>query len=373
VRSEPDVLIVGAGIIGCAVARELALRGASVQVADTREVARGATQASAGVLAPYIEAHEEGALLTLAVRSLELYDRWIEAVRAESRIAVEYRRTGSLEVALDAAGAARLQAMASRFADQDALVWLDRAEAVAVQPALSESTHGAISVATHGYVGASMLTQALALAASARGAEFHPGVRIARLDARGGGVHVTSSAGDSWRVKRVVVAAGSWAGQVEGLHDPAARDVRPVRGQLLMVRQGPPLAQVIWGPRCYLVPWLDGTVLVGATTEHVGFDERNTAAGVRLLLEAAGELVPGMEDATFLQARVGLRPATSDRLPIIGPSPTSGRIVYATGHYRNGILLAPLTARLVADVMDGRADSMLEMVSPARQWTPSAP
>jgi glycine oxidase len=141
-----------------------------------------------------------------------------------------------------------------------------------------------------------------------------------------------------------------------------------------MVRwQGSPLAKVIWGPRCYLVPWLDGTVLVGATTEHVGFDERNTVAGVRMLLDAARELLPGMEEATFLEARAGLRPATSDSLPIIGPSPTSERLVYATGHYRNGILLAPLTARLVADVIDGRADSMLEMLSPARQWTQPAP
>jgi glycine/D-amino acid oxidase-like deaminating enzyme len=113
---------------------------------------------------------------------------------------------------------------------------------------------------------------------------------------------------------------------------------------------------------------MDGTVLIGATTEHVGFDERNTASGVRTLLDAARTLLPGIEDATFLEARAGLRPGTSDGLPIIGPSPSSDRVVYAIGHYRNGVLLAPLTAALTADlILDGLSDPVLGALSPARQ------
>ena len=377
-RSDADVLIIGAGIIGCAVARELAARGASVQVVDARDIARGATQASAGVLAPYIEAHEGGALLDLTVRSLDLYDGWIETVRAESGIDVGYRRSGSLEVALDAASAGRLRGMVTRFAARAELVWLDGATARMTEPALSRSTLGALSVPTHGYVSAPILTEALARGAVSRGARFHHGVRVARVDPpvdqRSDHVVVTSDAGVSWQVKRVVVAAGSWTGQVGGLNDAAAGDVRPVRGQLLRVRwRGSPLAQIIWGPSCYLVPWADGTVLIGATTEDVGFEERNTAAGVRTLLDAARALLPQMDDATFLDARAGLRPATSDGLPIIGPSESSDRIIYATGHYRNGILLAPLTATLVADlVIDAHADPVLQTLSPARFRTPSA-
>jgi glycine oxidase len=378
VPSEPDVLIVGAGIIGCAVARELASRGVRVRVVDTRGLAQGATQASAGVLAPYIEAHEGGALLDLTVRSLDLYDRWIEIVRAESGIDVEYRRSGSLEVALDATSATRLQATATRYRAQERLSWLDGVEARTTEPALSQSALGALSVPTHGYVSASILTQALARAASSRGARFHHGVRVARIDVhtdqRGDHVDVRTEAGMSWQVERVVLATGSWTGRVEGLPDRAAREVRPVRGQLLRVGwRGSPLTQVIWGPDCYLVPWIDGTVLIGATTEDVGFDERNTAAGVRTLLDAAHGLLPEMDGATFLGARAGLRPATSDGLPIIGPSEATDRVIYATGHYRNGILLAPLTAQLVADlVIDGREDPLLEGLGPSRFRTQSA-
>ena len=361
VTTDADVLIVGAGIIGCAVARELAVRGVRVDVAEARDIGRGATQASAGVLAPYIEAHDNGALLDLTVRSLNLYDRWIEVVRSESGIDVEYRRSGSLEVALDDTAAGRLMAMVARFGERARLAWLQGPEARAIEPSLSPSAVGALSAPTHGYVSPSILTQALARAASSRGAAFHPGERIARLDVRADHVDVSSVAGRSWHAQRVVVAAGSWAGQVEGLDD-AMSDVRPVRGQLLRVEwRGNPLTQVLWGPECYLVPRADGTVLIGATTEEVGFDERNTAAGVRTLLDAARVLLPGIEDATFLEARAGLRPATSSGMPIIGPSRTSDRIIYATGHYRNGILLAPLTAALVADlVIDGRAHPAIE-------------
>ena len=144
VTTDADVLIVGAGIIGCAVARELAVRGVRVDVAEARDIGRGATQASAGVLAPYIEAHDNGALLDLTVRSLNLYDRWIDAVRSESGIDVEYRRSGSLEVALDEAAAGRLMAMVARFGERARLAWLQGPEARAIEPSLSASAVGAL-------------------------------------------------------------------------------------------------------------------------------------------------------------------------------------------------------------------------------------
>jgi glycine oxidase len=167
---------------------------------------------------------------------------------------------------------------------------------------------------------------------------------------------------------RVVIAAGSWAGQIdiEGVGERVP--VRPVRGQLLHLGwDGPPLARVLWSDRCYMVPWEDGTLLVGATVEDAGFDERATAAGVRELIDAATDLVPGVASAAFLGARVGLRPGTPDGLPIIGRSLRLPHLMYATGHYRNGILLAPLTAELVADaILDDRLDPALSMTSPSR-------
>jgi len=166
----------------------------------------------------------------------------------------------------------------------------------------------------------------------------------------------------------VVIAAGSWSGEIaiEGITMPVP--VRPVRGQLLHLGwTGTPLRRVTWSGRCYLVPWEDGTLLVGATVEEAGFDERTTAAGVRDLLDAACDVVPRAWNAAFLGARAGLRPASVDGLPVIGPSNIVPNVMYATGHYRNGVLLAPLTAQLVADAMlENRVDPLLAAVSPSR-------
>jgi glycine/D-amino acid oxidase-like deaminating enzyme len=167
---------------------------------------------------------------------------------------------------------------------------------------------------------------------------------------------------------QVVVAAGSWAGQVgvEGVGDRVP--VKPIRGQLLQVGwSGRPLRRVIWGERCYLVPWSDGSVLVGATVEDAGFDERTTVAGIHDLIEAACDLVPQIWTASVMAARAGLRPGTPDGLPIIGRSTVQPRLVYATGHYRNGVLLSPLTAQLVSDLLlEQVSDPMLQFTDPAR-------
>jgi glycine/D-amino acid oxidase-like deaminating enzyme len=164
----------------------------------------------------------------------------------------------------------------------------------------------------------------------------------------------------------VVIAAGSWSADMAlgGARVP----VRPIRGQLLQLRLArPAISRVVWGERCYVVPWLDGSLLVGATVEDVGFDERPTAAGVRVLLDAATELVPEVAAAAFEEVRVGLRPATSDELPVIGASSTMRRVFYATGHYRNGVLLAPLTALAIADlVLEGRERPEVAAARPDR-------
>jgi glycine/D-amino acid oxidase-like deaminating enzyme len=165
----------------------------------------------------------------------------------------------------------------------------------------------------------------------------------------------------------VVLAAGSWSARLE-IEGVSAPPVRPVRGQLLhLAWRDVNLRRVIWGEQCYLVPWQDGTLLVGATMEEVGFDERNTVAGVRELLDAACALLPRASVAGFLGARAGLRPGSPDAMPIVGPSRTMENLMYATGHFRNGVLLAPVTAQLVADaLLDGRSDPALEAVGPQR-------
>ena len=370
---ETDVLVVGAGIIGCSVARALASRGLRVVVVDARGTSLGATQASAGMLAPYIEAHEGGVLFDLTIRSLDLYDAWIAAVQRESGVDVEYMRSGSLEIALDEEGLARLQALGARSGSKGGLRWLDRDGARTLEPALAPRALGALSAPSHGYVAAQPLTLALERAAAAYGATFHPGTTVVGIEPSASSVEVVSQDGQRMRAARVVVAAGSWTQTLEGDADAAAADVRPVRGQLLRLRwRGRPLTQVIWGPSCYLVPWRDGTVLVGATMEDVGFEERTTVGGIAGLFEAVTALLPEAADATFLEARAGLRPATSDGLPVIGFSERSDRIVYASGHYRNGILLAPLTGELVSGlVLGGPSDPALGALTPARLRRPA--
>lgn len=367
-----EVVIEGAGIIGCAVAYELARRGARVTVIEAREPGQGATQASAGVLAPFIEALGDSPLQQLCVESLGLYDAFIDRVRSATGIDVEYGRTGSLEVALDEAEAEELHAAARLLAARGIRGELLTADdALKREPALAPATVGALFVPDHGYVAAPALTQALAMAAKAHGAMFQTRTRVERVapDGKSGSLRVDTSAG-ALAADAVVCCSGSWAGELPTVTAAGAMPIRPVRGQMLYLKwrdASPPPSRVIWGSRCYLVPWSDGTLLVGATMEEVGFVEQTTVAGVRTLLDAARELLPETQSAEFLQARVGLRPASSDSLPVIGELDELPGFYYAAGHYRNGILLAPLTAQMIATaILDKRPHPLMAATSPSR-------
>lgn len=363
-----DIVVIGAGIVGCAVAYELARRGASVQIVDDRPVGMGATQASAGVLAPYIEAPEDGPLLELTVRSLNLFDGFIARVTSDSGEPVTYRRGGTLDVARQDQTLRRFRKSAEALARKGvAAEILDARAARAEEPHLTGDTLGGLLIPSHGYVIARELTRALATGARRHGAQLIENGRVRRVSPRGADLVVETERG-SLTGNGVVLAAGSWSGQIEIACVAARVPVRPVRGQLLhFAWKGQALRRVTWSERCYLVPWEDGTLLVGATVEDVGFDERTTVEGVRDFIEAACEIVPHARTAGFLAARAGLRPATTDELPLIGASGVVPNLMYATGHYRNGILLAPLTAELVADAMlEHRIDPALAITSPQR-------
>src|SRR5262245_22244234 len=328
----------------------------------------GATQASAGVLAPFIEAREGNPLLELGVRSLDSYDGFIARTSADSGIAVPYRRTGTLDVALDEHDLDTLKTTAAVLARRGVAASLvDAAGARAEEPHVAEGVAGALRIDAHGFVAAAELTRALAAAARRHGAQLLELNRVRQIRSQHGEMVVETDKGPLTG-GTVVLAAGSWSGEIPIVGVAKRAPVRPVRGQLLYLAwRGSPLRRVTWTSRCYLVPWDDGTVLVGATAEDAGFDERATAAGVRDLLEAVCDVTPNAWGAGFTGARVGLRPATSDGLPIIGASRVLPNLMYATGHFRNGILLAPLTAQLVADaLLDGRVDPILDNVAPAR-------
>lgn len=356
---KQTVVIVGAGIIGCAVARELSVRGVHCVVIDPRPVAAGATQASAGMLAPYVEAHEGGPMLDLCVRSLNLYDGWIARLREEGH-EIGYARNGTLEVALSAEGASQLRTGHGEWLDPDA---------VAGEVPQLVRTSGALRNRQHGYVNARQLTAGLAASAARQGATFVE-ARVERI-ARHGDRLVLDVGPDRPRVEgtSVVLAAGAWMNRIEGLRTPP---LRPVRGQLLHMAPGlGRIGTILWGPDCYIVPLNMGVeLLVGATVEEAGFDEHPTAEGVSGLYAAARALLPGLPadpHDVSTETRVGLRPATPDELPVLGGDPEQPGIVFASGHYRNGILLAPITGHLIADwIIEGRKDPALETFSPAR-------
>lgn len=371
-----NIVIVGAGIVGCAIAYELASRGARVRVVDSRGIALGATRASAGILAPYIEGHL-APLRTLCVRSLTLYDSFITRVVADSGHEVEYERTGTLEVAVSSDEAAALCGAARRLGESGvAHAMLDASEARKLEPQLRADVTAALLIHEQGFVAANALTRALATAALRYGASF---TTAAVASVHGGDTPRVVTADDTMSADAVVVAAGSWSGSLARPERPLRGEavtsdrfepgaVKPVRGQLVRLRLAlPPASRVIWGSRCYVVPRRNGTVLAGATVEDVGFDETATASGVQYLLAESVALLPVLRNATFDEVRVGLRPMTHDELPVIGPSSAQRHVFYATGHYRNGVLLAPLTAALLADLLlDGRENVELGLVRPDR-------
>jgi glycine oxidase len=360
------VIVIGAGIVGCATAYELARRGARVTLADMRRPGEGATYASAGVLAPYIEGDSQE-LLRLGTASLSMCDAFVERLRRDAGGEIEYQRTGSIEVAGTGAQYERLRERAAAYrAEGVEHRLLDADEARACEPALAAGVAGGLLVPTHGFVSARHLVAALAAAAARYGAVTAPECRIERVTSEGGELRAYSERG-VFGADAVIVAAGSWSGTVTIERAPAAA-VKPIRGQLLHLASATPLAsRVLWGAGCYLVPWRDGTLLAGATSEDVGFDERATASGVRDLLDAACEMLPAACNARFLEVRVGLRPSTPDGLPILGRAAALANVIYATGHYRNGVLLAPLTASIVADLLlDGTERPELDLTRPGR-------
>ena len=359
--------MLGAGIIGATVAEALADRGVEVSVIDMRGAGRGASQASAGMLTPYIEGDAESPLLGLCLRSLALYDGFI--ARLQSRPgAIEYARTGSLEVALADDDVARLLRNkewldTSRVESE----WLDGNALRGFEPSITPAAHGGLLTLDHGFVGVDSLMTALVQNARMAGATFEFPVEVLTVTQTGEHVEVTS-ADRSWTADAVVVAAGSWAKRLR-INGVAPVPVRPVRGQLLHLQwcEGDQPARNLWGPNCYVVPWSDGTVLVGATTEEVGFDEGSTVAGVHALTSAAVELMPHATGARIESIRVGLRPRLPDELPAIGPFADAPRVVAAAGHFRNGVMLAPLTAELVVNyLLDGTRDELFGMLSPDR-------
>jgi glycine oxidase len=361
----PDVIVVGAGAIGLASAWRLAQRGAAVTVVDPNP-GGGASGVAAGMLAPITEARMgEEALLRLNLGSWSLWPDFGAEVERAAGAGIGYRADGTLVVALDADDRIALDELASRHRAMGLDVTpLRGREARRLEPGLAPGVRAGFLAAGERSVDPPALVEALRRAALAAGVGFVAAAveRIATAPSGGRVAGVVLAGEASPRhvdAATVVLAAGCRSAGIAGLPEAARPPVRPVKGEILTLRQppGPPLVThtirgLVHGFTVYLVPRADGRLIVGATVQERGWDTRVTAGGAYELMRDALALVPGLDDAELVVVRAGLRPGTPDDLPLIGRSATEGLVV-ATGHYRNGILLTPITAEAVAAAVAG--------------------
>jgi thiazole synthase len=361
-NAASEILIIGGGVIGLAIAVELKLRGQTVTVVS-RDFKQASTLAAAGMLAPQAEAIPEAPMLDLCLRSRSLYPEWCAKLERLTGVASGYWPCGILAPVYEEPPSAQRE-----VAD-----WLARNTIDLYQSGLGSDVIGGWWYPEDAQVDNRALAQALRLAAQELGVDIREGVEVEAIEQRNRVVcEVRTSVGE-FQADHYVLATGAWSNEL--LPVP----VRPKKGQMLSVqapegkRKPLPLQRVLYGSDIYLVPRRDGQILIGATVEDVGWTPYNTPAGIQVLLAQAIRLYPELQDWPIQECWWGFRPATPDELPILGTSPCEN-LTLAIGHYRNGILLAPVTAMLLADLIsEQKSDPLLAHFRYDRFYTKSFP
>lgn len=343
-----DAAIVGGGIIGGAIASELTRHNLRVVLVDRGQPGREASWAAAGMLSPAPDSPEAVPLVPLARASLELYPEFIARVEDISSRSTGYRRDGALEVFFAPAGEKERDQMLAqhrRFGLPSEAISLD--DANRMEPALGSAAQAAAWLPYEASVEPRALTEAVLSAAAKLGVEMRPGAEVTSVVLESGRATGVIAAGTKISAAFVILAAGCYSGEIDWLARYAP--TRPVRGQMLSLRparEGP--RRVLRSEHGYVVPREDGRVVAGSTLENAGFEKVVTPSGLLQILSAAVELAPALAQAEVLETWAGLRPDTPDHLPVLGPTDLPGLFI-ATGHYRNGILLAPITAKLAGE------------------------
>src|SRR5262245_10653398 len=374
----PKVAIIGAGVIGVGIAWRLAAKGALVDVFDRGAAGGGASHAAAGMLAACCEAEPgEDALVALGRESQARWPAFAAELLKASGIDVELRTEGTLVVALTADDQARIH---HHLAYQQKLGlplgWISAAETRRREPHLAGKLAGAVWSPEDHQVDNRKLAAALRIAAERTGAVIRERTAVKELSFAGPRVDgVVLADGTKVSADVVVLAAGAWSRSIGGIAPELRPPVRPIKGQMLSLQMDPaaPLVtHVIWAPGVYLVPRRDGRLIVGATVEEKAFDMTLTAGGLLTLLEAAWRTIPAIEELPIQEMWVGHRPGSRDDAPILGPGPAQG-LIYATGHHRNGILLAPVTADAIAKLaLEGTVDPAIRPFGMDRFALPKA-
>lgn len=364
-----DAAIIGGGLIGAAIAFELAGENLRVALFDKQEPGREASWAAAGMLSPAPDGPPALPLVPLAIQSLRLYPQFVEAVEKVSGQTTDYEVKGALHLFCAPEGERDRDALVREYRALGIVAEpLDAAAARKMENSIGSLAHSA-ALLPEAIVDPRHLTQAVLTAARARGVAIRAGTGVTRLLRVGARCTGVVAGGEEIQARQVIVAAGSFsAGIANGSGDFARyAPTIPVRGQMLALdAKGVRLHHVVRSHRGYLVPRRDGRIIAGSTLEDAGFAKEVTPEGVRKIREAAIEMIPALETAEIVERWAGLRPGSPDELPILGPTDIEGLLI-ATGHYRNGILLAPVTAKLVREwVVLGKTTFDAEIFSPLR-------
>lgn len=376
---EPDALVIGAGVIGLAIARDLARRGLAVRVVTRDAPGAGASAASAGMLEMHHPFPMPASLAAFCRFSGGLYPEWVRELKAETGVDPGRDECGTIALARDAAELADLKAQAAAF--PGTTLFSRPEEWLKLEPRLPASLAGALWLPGDHHLDPRRLCEALLVSLERAGVGIVRGVTVSGLLGSGSRVEGAMTDAGPMRAGTTVIAAGAWAGRVaradaSAREDASARGdagaaeympVRPRKGQLLVLEIPEPPRRVLLAGGIYLVPRpLDHRLLLGATMEDAGFDDVPTAGAVAHLLGGGVPVFPPIAQARFVEVRVGLRPGTPDDLPMIGRSRLEG-LVWAAGHFRKGILLAPGTARLAGELVAGEAPSHpIEPFAPGR-------
>ncbi len=375
-----DALIIGGGAIGLASAWSLAQRGLEVTVLERDSAGEhAASRAAAGMLSAQLETHPSEAMAELCLQGRERHKTFLPELAEATGVDLDYRVLGALRVAWTEVDAGKLRAL---IEEQRRRGWnaelLAPREAYHLEPTLGPC-HCAGYFEGESVVDPRRLIVALTEACKAHGVTLRTGVEVTEVQHRNGraeGVLMTN--GERLTAEHVVIAGGAWSASIHGTGLTGAglagtapsAIVRPIRGQMLQLRHACPPAHLIDGPGAYLSPRSDGRVLVGSTLEDVGFQRGVTPEATESLLQAAIRLVPHLADATIVERWCGFRPTTRDRMPLLGLTPTGALV--ATGHHRNGILLAAVTADIVTAIITGEASPIeLAPFAPAREMRPA--
>ncbi|MBM7573598.1 glycine oxidase ThiO [Aquibacillus albus] len=354
-----DSIIIGGGVIGCSIAYSLSKRNKSVLLIEKNEIGCESSRAAAGMLGVQAELDKQTPLFELARLSREMFPSIGKELRQHTNIDIELIQNGQLKIAYSEEDVEAFQSIAEwQSSIGEEVSWLNKNALLNLEPCLSEKAKGALYFPNEGHVSAPPLTQAFAKAAAALGTKIREYCEVEALLEDNGVIHGVQTNAGTFYSESVVVATGAWSRK--WLPDEMKQDdyLYPVKGEAFAVKTHYPfIHRTIFTKECYIVPKKGGELIVGATMKSHTFDQNVSLQGISKLMNKAQQILPIIADTTVDRFWSGIRPMTHDETPYLGEHPDLERLFFATGHYRNGILLSPITGKLMAELITDKSPS----------------